>query len=303
MQDSYDCNFLIADYQVSDYANDIAHIRKSVWEVALDWLAIGLNPESSNFVIESLIPEHTELTTWLSWFLPLGLLQRNPTLKAEMENFGKKSVPLAFFSYPVMQIANILMPRAHLVPVGEDQLPHIEMTREIARRFNRQFSEIFPEPDGLVGRVPRLVGIDGQAKMSKSLNNAIYLSDDENTVNDKVRQMYTDPTRIRATDPGHVEGNPVFMYHDAFNQDTEEIKDLKERYLLGKVGDVEVKQKLAKSLNIFLEPIRERRAHFEKNHELVRAALELGTLRARDQAQTTMELVRDALDLNYLKKS
>ena len=303
LQDSYDCNFLIADYQVSDYANDIAHIRKSVWEVALDWLAIGLNPESSNFVIESLVPEHTELTTWLSWFLPLGLLQRNPTLKAEMENFGKKSVPLAFFSYPVMQIANILMPRAHLVPVGEDQLPHIEMTREIAHRFNRQFSEIFPEPDGLVGRVPRLVGIDGQAKMSKSLNNAIYLSDDEDTVNDKVRQMYTDPTRIRATDPGHVEGNPVFMYHDAFNQDTEEIKDLKERYLLGKVGDVEVKQKLAKSLNIFLNPIRERRAHFEKNHEMVREALELGTLRARDQAQTTMELVRDALDLDYLKKS
>ena len=303
LQDSYDCNFLIADYQVSDYANEIAHIRKSVWEVALDWLAIGLNPESSNFVIESLVPEHTELTTWLSWFLPLGLLQRNPTLKTEMENFGKKSVPLAFFSYPVMQIANILMPRAHLVPVGEDQLPHIEMTREIARRFNRQFSEIFPEPDGLVGRVPRLVGIDGQAKMSKSLNNAIYLSDDEDTVNDKVRQMYTDPTRIRATDPGHVEGNPVFMYHDAFNQDTEEIKDLKERYLLGKVGDVEVKQKLAKSLNIFLNPIRERRAHFEKNHEMVREALELGTLRARDQAQTTMELVRDALDLDYLKKS
>jgi tryptophanyl-tRNA synthetase len=303
LQDSYDCNFLIADYQVSDYANDIAHIRKSVWEVALDWLAIGLNPENSNFVIESLVPEHTELTTWLSWFLPLGLLQRNPTLKAEMENFGKKSVPLAFFSYPVMQIANILMPRAHLVPVGEDQLPHIEMTREIARRFNRQFSEIFPEPEGLVGRVPRLVGIDGQAKMSKSLNNAIYLSDDENTVNDKVRQMYTDPTRIRATDPGHVEGNPVFMYHDAFNRDTEEIKDLKERYLLGKVGDVEVKQKLAKSLNIFLDPIRERRAHFEKNHEMVREALELGTLRARDQAQTTMELVRDALDLGYLKKS
>ena len=303
LQDSYDCNFLIADYQVSDYADDIAHIRKSVWEVALDWLAIGLNPENSNFVIESLVPEHTELTTWLSWFLPLGLLQRNPTLKAEMENFGKKSVPLAFFSYPVMQIANILMPRAHLVPVGEDQLPHIEMTREIARRFNRQFSEIFPEPDGLVGRVPRLVGIDGQAKMSKSLNNAIYLSDDENTVNDKVRQMYTDPTRIRATDPGHIEGNPVFMYHDAFNRDTEEIKDLKERYLLGKVGDVEVKQKLAKSLNIFLDPIRERRAHFEKNHEMVREALELGTLRARDQAQTTMELVRDALDLGYLKKS
>ena len=249
LQDSYDCNFLIADYQVSDYADDIKHVRESVWDVALDWLAVGLNPETSNFVIESLVPEHTELTTWLSWFLPLGLLQRNPTLKTEMDGFGKKSVPLAFFTYPVMQVANILMPRAHLVPVGEDQLPHIEMTREIARRFNRQFGDIFPEPDGLVGRVPRLVGIDGQAKMSKSLNNAIYLSDDEDTVTEKVRQMYTDPTRIRATDPGHVEGNPVFMYHDAFNQDIEEITDLKERYLVGKVGDVEVKQKLAKALN------------------------------------------------------
>ena len=220
-----------------------------------------------------------------------------------MDGFGKKSVPLAFFTYPVMQVANILMPRAHLVPVGEDQLPHIEMTREIARRFNRQFGDIFPEPDGLVGRVPRLVGIDGQAKMSKSLNNAIYLSDDEDTVTEKVRQMYTDPTRIRATDPGHVEGNPVFMYHDAFNQDTEEIADLKERYLVGKVGDVEVKQKLAKALNTLLEPIRIKRAHFEQNHELVREALEIGTLRAQKQAQDTMELVRDALGLDYLKKN
>ena len=220
-----------------------------------------------------------------------------------MDGFGKKSVPLAFFTYPVMQVANILMPRAHLVPVGEDQLPHIEMTREIARRFNKQFGDIFPEPDGLVGRVPRLVGIDGQAKMSKSLNNAIYLSDDEDTVNKKVRQMYTDPTRIRATDPGHVEGNPVFMYHDAFNQDTEEIADLKERYLVGKVGDVEVKQKLAKALNTLLEPIRIKRAHFEQNHELVREALEIGTLRAQKQAQDTMELVRDAIGLDYLKKN
>ena len=303
LQDSYDCNFLIADYQVSDYADDIKHVRESVWDVALDWLAVGLNPETSNFVIESLVPEHTELTTWLSWFLPLGLLQRNPTLKTEMDGFGKKSVPLAFFTYPVMQVANILMPRAHLVPVGEDQLPHIEMTREIARRFNRQFGDIFPEPDGLVGRVPRRVGIDGQAKMSKSLNNAIYLSDDEDTVTEKVRQMYTDPTRIRATDPGHVEGNPVFMYHDAFNQDTEEIADLKERYLVGKVGDVEVKQKLAKALNTLLEPIRIKRAHFEQNHELVREALEIGTLRAQKQAQDTMELVRDALGLDYLKKN
>jgi tryptophanyl-tRNA synthetase len=302
LQQTYDCHFLIADYQVSDYADDMARVRDSVWEVALDWLAVGLDPEKSCFVIESLIPENAELTLWLSWFLPLGMLQRNPTLKAEMDDFGKKSVPVAFFTYPVMQVANILLPRAHLVPVGEDQLPHIEMTREIARRFNRQFADVFPEPDGLVGRVPRLVGTDGQAKMSKSLNNAIYLKDDAATVTEKVRSMYTDPTRLRASDPGHVEGNPVFMYHDAFNPNRAEVDDLKERYRRGAVGDVEVKQKLAAALNAFLDPIRERRARYAADMALVRDALASGTERARAAAQETMALVRDALDLGYLDK-
>ena len=300
LQREYDCHFLIADYQVSDYADDFERVRESVWEVALDWLAVGLDPEESCFVIESLVPEHAELTTWLSWFLPLGMLQRNPTLKSEMADFGKKSVPVAFFTYPVMQVANILMPRAHLVPVGEDQLPHIEMTRELARRFNRQFREVFPEPEGLVGRVPRLVGLDGQAKMSKSLNNTIQLKDDADTVTKKVRGMFTDPTRLRATDPGHVEGNPVFMYHDAFNPDVDEVNDLKERYVLGKVGDVEVKQKLTIALNNLLDPFRERRSYYETHLEEVRDALESGTARARTAAQETMALVRDALEINYL---
>ena len=300
LQGEYDCHFLIADYQVSDYADDFERVRESVWEVALDWLAVGLDPEESCFVIESLVPEHAELTTWLSWFLPLGMLQRNPTLKSEMADFGKKSVPVAFFTYPVMQVANILMPRAHLVPVGEDQLPHIEMTRELARRFNRQFREVFPEPEGLVGRVPRLVGLDGQAKMSKSLNNTIQLKDDTDTVTKKVRGMFTDPTRLRATDPGHVEGNPVFMYHDAFNPDVDEVNDLKERYVLGKVGDVEVKQKLTIALNNLLDPFRERRAYYETHLDEVRDALESGTARARTAAQETMALVRDALEINYL---
>ena len=300
LQGEYNCHFLIADYQVSDYADDFERVRESVWEVALDWLAVGLDPEESCFVIESLVPEHAELTTWLSWFLPLGMLQRNPTLKSEMADFGKKSVPVAFFTYPVMQVANILMPRAHLVPVGEDQLPHIEMTRELARRFNRQFREVFPEPEGLVGRVPRLVGLDGQAKMSKSLNNTIQLKDDADTVTKKVRGMFTDPTRLRATDPGHVEGNPVFMYHDAFNPDVDEVNDLKERYVLGKVGDVEVKQKLTIALNNLLDPFRERRAYYETHLDEVRNALESGTARARTAAQETMALVRDALEINYL---
>ena len=175
------------------------------------------------------------------------------------------------------QIADILLPRAHLVPVGEDQVPHIEMTREIARKFNRLYGEVFPEPGALVGRIPRLMGTDGEAKMSKSLGNCIYLGDDETAVAEQVRRMYTDPTRIHATDPGHIENNPVFMYHDAFNPDTAEVDDLKERYRAGKVGDVEVKQKLAKALNAFLEPIRERRHYYEQHLDDVKAALLDGT--------------------------
>jgi tryptophanyl-tRNA synthetase len=252
-------------------------------------------------VIESLVPEHAELTLWLSWYVPLARLQRNPTLKAEMADLEKKSIPVAFFTYPIMQVANILMPKAHLVPVGDDQLPHIEMTREVARRFNRLFGEVFPEPEALVGRVPRLVGLDGNAKMSKSLNNAIYLKDSAEAVTQKVMSMYTDPTRLRATDPGHVEGNPVFMYHDAFNPNKDEVQDLKDRYLVGKVGDVEVKQKLAKALNHFLDPIRERRAHYEANPNTVREALAAGTAHGKKVAEHTMSEVRAALRLNYLE--
>ena len=304
LQREYECFFLIADYQVSDYADDIDTVRRSVFEVALDWLAVGLDPESSHYVIESLVPEHAELTTWLSWYIGLGRLQRNPTLKAEMADLQKKSsdsVPVAFFTYPVMQVANILLPKANLVPVGEDQLPHIEMTREVARRFNRMFGEMFPEPDALVGRVPRLVGLDGNAKMSKSLNNAIFLKDDADTVTQKVMRMFTDPTRLRASDPGHIEGNPVFMYHDAFNPDTAEVQELKDRYVKGAVGDVEVKQKLAKALNVFLDPIRDRRAHYEARPKEVRKALARGTAYAKKVAEQTMSEVRAALRLNYLE--
>jgi tryptophanyl-tRNA synthetase len=304
LQKEYECFFLIADYQVSDYADDIDRVRESVWEVALDWLAVGLDPESSHFCIESLVPQHAELTMLLSWFMPLGRLQRNPTLKTEMAELesGKKSVPVGFFVYPLMQVANILLPRANLVPVGEDQLPHIEMTREMARKFNRDFAEVFPEPEALVGRVPRLVGIDGQAKMGKSLNNAIFLKDDAETVQRKVMGMYTDPTRLRATDPGHVEGNPVFMYHDAFNPDVAEVNDLKERYVKGTVGDVEVKKKLAVALNNLLEPIRERRAHFEARPDEVRDALAAGSRVERETAEETMQAVREALRMNYIER-
>ena len=304
LQEEYECFFLIADYQVSDYADDIDRVRTSVWEVALDWLAVGLDPQGSHYVIESMVPQHAELMVHLSWFMPLGRLQRNPTLKAEMADLdlGKKGVPVGFFIYPVMQVANILMPRANLVPVGEDQLPHIEMTREIARKFNRDFGEVFPEPEPLVGRVPRLVGVDGQAKMSKSLDNAIYLKDDAETVRRKVMGMYTDPTRLRATDPGHVEGNPVFMYHDAFNPDTAEVDDLKERYVRGAVGDVEVKKKLVVAINNLLDPIRERRAYYEERPQLVKDALASGSQAGWAAAEETIVAVRKALRLDYLDR-
>lgn len=308
LQHEYDCSFLIADYQVSDYADDIARVRGAVWEVALDWLAVGLDPEGSSFVIESLVPEHTELTTLLSWFLPLGMLERNPTLKAEMadietgdEKKKGRSVPIAFYTYPVMQVANILMPRAHLVPVGEDQLPHIELTRETARRFNREFKPIFPEPEALVGRVPRLVGIDGNAKMSKSRGNTIDLKDSAESVAKKIRGMYAGPPR-GLEEPGKTEENPIFLYLEAFDPDRDEVKNLAEQYERAGVPNKVLKDRLTAVLNTMLDPFRERRAHYEANMPLVREALASGTARYRAKAQETMALVRDALDLNYLEK-
>jgi tryptophanyl-tRNA synthetase len=306
LQDEYECFFLIADYQVSDYVDDIDHVRRSVREVALDWLAVGLDPEKGHFVIESQVPQHAELSVLLSWYLPLGRLQRNPTLKSEMETLEetKKSVPTGFFIYPLMQVANILMPRAHLVPVGDDQLPHVELTRDVAERFNRETGvDVFPIPEPKLGKVTRLVGLQGNAKMSKSVDNSIDLKDDAETVTQKVMSMYTDPTRLRATDPGHVEGNPVFMYHDAFNPDVAEVNDLKERYVRGAVGDVEVKKKLVVAINDLLEPMRERRAHFEAHPELVRQALEKGCKEGRDAAEATMVEVRKALRLDYFHGS
>jgi tryptophanyl-tRNA synthetase len=212
-----------------------------------------------------------------------------------------KSVPVAFYNYPVMQVANILMPRANLVPVGEDQLPHIELTRETARRFNREFKPIFPEPEALVGRVPRLVGTDGNAKMSKSRGNTIDLKDSADTVAKKVKGMYAGPPR-GLNEPGKVEENPIFLYLDAFDTQPEEVRDLKERYERTGVSNKELKDRLTADLNNLLDPMRERRAKYEANMSLVREALEQGTRRGRAIAQETMEMVRDALDLNYLGK-
>ena len=309
LQHQYDSYFLIADYQVSDYAHDLTRVRKAVGEVALDWLAAGLDPERGSFVIESLVPEHAELMAWLAWFLPMGMLERNPTLKAEMEAIEspddattrRRSAPVAFFIYPVMQVANILLARAHLVPAGEDQLPHVELARQVARRFNRHFKPIFPEPEALLGRVSRLVGTDGSAKMSKSRGNTIDLKDSADAVARKVRGMYAGPPRA-ANEPGDVEANPVFAYLDAFDRDAAGVQDLKERYERKGVGNKELKDRLTRVLNDLLEPMRERRAGYESNKSLVRDALEQGTWRNRVIARETMEMVRDALDLGYLGK-
>jgi tryptophanyl-tRNA synthetase len=212
-----------------------------------------------------------------------------------MRDLKLETASLGLLSYPVLQSADILMVKGDVVPVGKDQLSHIELTREIARRFNSLYGPVFPESEGLVGRVPTLPGVDGKAKMSKSLGNAIFLSDDAKSVERKVMSMYTDPTRIHATDPGHVRGNPVFAYHDAFNPDKGEVNDLKRRYRAGRVGDVEVKRKLATALNGFLEPIRERRQRFAAEPGLVERVIGEGSQKARAEAAATLREMKKAM--------
>ena len=303
LQDEYDCNFLIADYQaLSDHFHEIDLIKSSVIDVTLDWLSVGLDPEKSNFVIQSYVPEHAELAMLLSFITPLGMLERNPTLKGELDSLPIERRSAGFYNYPISQIADILLPRAHLVPVGEDQAPHLEMSREIARKFNRMYGEVFPEPETLIGKVGRLSGTDGKGKMSKSQGNVILLSDTKEAVDKKVRGMYTDPNRIRADIPGKVEGNPVFQYLDAFTTNDDNVEDFKRRYREGNIGDVEIKNYLSKILNDFLDPIREKRMYYKSNMNLVEEALDKGNENARKSANETMKLVRDKMKVSTYKK-
>lgn len=298
LQDDYECFFLISDYQaLGDHLGETEKIRNSVIDVALDWLSVGLDPKKCSFVIQSYVPEHAELFMLLSMFVPISLVDRNPTLKAEIIQQKKSDVSLGFYNYPVSQAADILLPQADLVPVGEDQLPHIELTREIVRKFNKTYGDVFKEPQALVGRIPRLIGIDGKAKASKSLNNCIFLSDSAEAVIKKVKSMYTDPTRLKATDPGHIEGNVVFSYLDAFHPDAIELKNLKAKYVAGKIGDGDVKKILAEILNNFLNPIRERRAFFQAHPDAVKDALISGTEKAKKLAAATMLEVRNAMKI------
>ncbi len=300
LQHEYETFILVADYHMLTTRLDgLQEVRENIHELVLTYLAVGIDPSVSTIYLQSLAPEVAELNLILSMLVTVPRLQRVPTLKEQMRDLRIEAASYGLLGYPVLQAADILLPRANLVPVGRDQASHLEVTREIVRRFNDLFGPTLPEPDTLIGDVPILVGTDGQAKMSKSLDNAIYLDDDARTVEKKVSQMYTDPTRLRATDPGHVEGNPVFAYHDAFNPDASEVEDLKTRYREGRVGDVEVKKKLALALNTFLTPIRERRAEFEQQPELVEQILAEGSQRAREEGLRTVQLVREAMGLNY----
>ena len=300
LQEKYESFFIIADLHMLTTKPEKEHtlkLEQNVRDIVLDYLAVGINPEISVIFLQSAVPETYELNLIFENLVTVPRLERLPSLKDMARDANLEAMPFGLLGYPVLQAVDILLPRANLVPVGKDNEAHVEITREIARRFNRLYGEVFPIPDSLIGDVPTLVGTDGQAKMSKSLNNAISLSDDRETVEKKVRSMYTDPNRVRADIPGRVEGNPVFIYHDAFNPDVDEVDDLKERYTKGKVGDVEVKTKLAIALNNFLDPIRETRSKYMKKPALGDEILETGTRRMRREAQETMELVRDAMGM------
>jgi tryptophanyl-tRNA synthetase len=300
LQDKYDCFYFVADWHAltSDYA-DTSAIVDNAYDMVADWIAAGLDPERSTLFIQSLVPEHAELFLLLSMTVPIPWLERVPTYKEQIEQMSDKDLStLGFLGYPLLQTADVIIYNAQYVPVGDDQVPHLELSREIVRRFHNFYGALFVEPQPLLTTFPRLPGLDNR-KMSKSYGNTIDLSDDEDTVRKKVMQMYTDPKRIRADVPGTVEGNPVFMYHDAFNRNTPEVDDLKARYRVGKVGDVEVKTKLAKALNAHLAPMRARRAELLARPSALREILHEGSRKARSIAEETMDRVRAAVKLRY----
>jgi tryptophanyl-tRNA synthetase len=301
LQPQYECFYFVADWHAltSDYA-DTAALTAYALDNVTDWMAAGLDPEQSTIFVQSMVPEHAELYLLLSMVIPIPWLERVPTYKEQREQLSEKDLStIGFLGYPLLQTADIVIYDAQYVPVGEDQVPHLELSREVVRRFHQFYGQVFVEPQPLLTQFPRLPGLDNR-KMSKSYGNAIDLADDAETVRKKVMQMYTDPKRIRADIPGTVEGNPVFLYHDAFNPDVAEVDDLKVRYRTGKVGDVEVKQKLARAINAMLEPMRDRRAAIVARPGFVRDVLMEGSRRARAIADQTMERVREAVGLRYV---
>lgn len=302
LQDEYRCYFIIADLHMlttKPGKEDIMALRSNTHEMVLDYLAAGIDPAKSTIYLQSAVHAVYEMNLFFEMLVTLPRLSRLPSIKdmARAARLDEEAIPFGLVGYPVLQAADILMPRAHLVPVGKDNEAHVEITREIARRFNFLYGEVFPVPDALIGDVPTLVGTDGQAKMSKSLDNAIFLSDDAKAVEKRVRGMYTDPKRIRADIPGTVEGNPVFIYHDIFNPNKAQVEDLKARYRAGKVGDVEVKTKLALAINSFLDPLRERRAYYESQPGLVEEVIYDGTKEASAIGDETVMMMKKAMGL------
>jgi tryptophanyl-tRNA synthetase len=300
LQDQYDSFHCVVDWHAltTHYADTSEIVANTIDNVA-DWIGAGLDPERSTFFIQSLVPEHAELYLLFQMVTPIPWLERVPTYKEQVEQLNDRDLStIGFLGYPLLQAADITVYDAHWVPVGEDQVPHLELTREVVRRFNNFYPANLIEPQALLTPTPRLPGLDNR-KMSKSYGNTIDLSDDPATVQKKVRQMYTDPKRVRADVPGTVEGNPVFIYHDAFNPDRAEVDDLKARYREGKVGDVEVKTKLAVAVNAMLAPIRERRETALARPGYLRELLHEGSRKAQREAQATMARVREAVKLKY----
>ena len=300
LQAQYDCFYFVADWHAltSDYA-DTSEIAGNAIDNAADWIAAGVDPERSTLFIQSLVPEHAELYLLLQMVVPIPWLERVPTYKEQREQLAEKDLStVGFLGYPLLQTADVALYDGRFVPVGEDQVAHLELSREAIRRFHQFYGDVLVEAQPLLTSMPRLPGLDNR-KMSKSYGNTIDLADDDDTVIKKVRQMYTDPKRVRADIPGTVEGNPVFMYHDVFNTDAAEVEDLKTRYRAGTVGDVEVKTKLARAMNTTLAPMRERRREVMARPDRVREILIEGSRTARGVAQTTMERVREAVKLRY----
>jgi tryptophanyl-tRNA synthetase len=265
----------------------------------MDYLAVGIDPKKTTIYLQSLIPEVTELFLYFAMLVTVPRAQRIPTLKDQMRDHNLAVPTYGLLGYPILQAADILMVKGDLVPVGRDQESHVELTREIARKFNELFGPVFPIPEALIPEGGMLPGTDGAGKMGKSLGNAIFLTDDPKTVEKKVRGMYTDPNRVTATTPGRVEGNPVFAFHDTFNSNKAEVEDLKRRYREGTVRDVEVKEKLIVALEEFLRPIRERRALYAADVKAVDRIIRDGSERARDEARKTLHDVRRAMHLDY----
>lgn len=302
----YDPYIMIADTQaLTDNARNPEKIRNSLVQVALDYLAVGIDPAKSTIYVQSQIPALFELTAYYMDLVTVARLERNPTVKTEIKQKDfKDSIPIGFLNYPVSQAADITAFKATVIPVGDDQEPMLEQTREIVRTFNRVYNcDVLVEPKGYFppkgqGRLP---GLDGNAKMSKSLGNAIYLADDAKTVQKKVMSMYTDPNHIHVEDPGKVEGNTVFTYLDVFDPDKDKVAELKAEYQKGGLGDVKIKRYLNKVLEAELAPIRERREKFAQDEDAVYEMLLEGSKKANKVANATLEQVRDAIGLNYFK--